>query len=203
MAESNSRSTTYERFISSVPAQRDGQHPDRVLGIGCGPHGDIGRPGMNGRAAGVGEHRLAERMRVPGLHRRPLVGGGECGQHRVTAANVLEVPFDDLGLVTDRVASKIPPHRIDRIDPHLSEERCGATAVLLCEGRSREVDPTGHDGTYSTAMDGTRSTELVALGHAGSDHYAGLETFPNPGVAHVELTSDELVSVCPVTGQPD
>jgi 7-cyano-7-deazaguanine reductase len=50
---------------------------------------------------------------------------------------------------------------------------------------------------------GTRSTEFVALGHAGSDHYAGLETFPNPGVAHVELTSDELVSVCPVTGQPD
>ena len=26
-----------------------------------------------------------------------------------------------------------------------------------------------------------RSTEFVALGHAGSDHYAGLETFPTPG----------------------
>jgi 7-cyano-7-deazaguanine reductase len=49
----------------------------------------------------------------------------------------------------------------------------------------------------------TRSSEFVALGHAGSGHYAGLETFPNPGVSHVELTSDELVSVCPVTGQPD
>jgi 7-cyano-7-deazaguanine reductase len=48
-----------------------------------------------------------------------------------------------------------------------------------------------------------RSTEFVALGHAGSEHYAGLETFPNPGVAHVEMTSDELVSVCPITGQPD
>jgi 7-cyano-7-deazaguanine reductase len=50
---------------------------------------------------------------------------------------------------------------------------------------------------------GTRSSEFVALGHAGSEHYAGLETFPNPGVSRVELTSDELVAVCPVTGQPD
>jgi 7-cyano-7-deazaguanine reductase len=49
----------------------------------------------------------------------------------------------------------------------------------------------------------SRSTEFVALGHAGSDHYAGLETFANPGVSRVEMTSDELVSVCPVTGQPD
>jgi 7-cyano-7-deazaguanine reductase len=48
-----------------------------------------------------------------------------------------------------------------------------------------------------------RSTEFVALGHAGSDHYAGLETFPNPGVSRVELTSDELAAVCPITGQPD
>ena len=50
---------------------------------------------------------------------------------------------------------------------------------------------------------GTRSTQFVALGHAGSEHYAGLETFPNPGVSYVEMTSDELVAVCPVTGQPD
>jgi 7-cyano-7-deazaguanine reductase len=48
-----------------------------------------------------------------------------------------------------------------------------------------------------------RSTEFVALGQAGSNHYAGLETFPNPGVSRVELTSDELAAVCPVTGQPD
>ena len=45
--------------------------------------------------------------------------------------------------------------------------------------------------------------EFVALGHAGSDAYAGLETFDNPGVSHVELTSDELTAVCPITGQPD
>ncbi|HEX5449590.1 MAG TPA: preQ(1) synthase [Gaiellaceae bacterium] len=45
--------------------------------------------------------------------------------------------------------------------------------------------------------------EFVALGHAGSSAYAGLETFPNPGVEVVELVSDELTSVCPITGQPD
>jgi 7-cyano-7-deazaguanine reductase len=49
----------------------------------------------------------------------------------------------------------------------------------------------------------TETNEFVALGHAGSEHYAGLESFPNPGVARVELTSDELTAVCPITGQPD
>ncbi len=48
-----------------------------------------------------------------------------------------------------------------------------------------------------------RTGEFVALGHPGSEHYAGLETFPNPGVARVEMTSDELAAVCPITGQPD
>ena len=52
-------------------------------------------------------------------------------------------------------------------------------------------------------MDTERTTEFVALGHAGSEHYAGLETFPNPGVSLVELESDELVAVCPITGQAD
>jgi 7-cyano-7-deazaguanine reductase len=45
--------------------------------------------------------------------------------------------------------------------------------------------------------------EFVALGHAGSERYAGLETFENPGVTRVEMTSDELTAVCPITGQPD
>ena len=45
--------------------------------------------------------------------------------------------------------------------------------------------------------------EFVALGHAGSDAYAGLETFPNPGVDRVELVSDELTAFCPITHQPD
>ena len=47
------------------------------------------------------------------------------------------------------------------------------------------------------------TNEFVALGHAGSEHYAGLETFANPGVSSVEMTSDELTAVCPITGQPD
>jgi 7-cyano-7-deazaguanine reductase len=48
-----------------------------------------------------------------------------------------------------------------------------------------------------------RETEFVALGSPGSSAYAGLETFPNPGVSRVEMTSDELTAVCPITGQPD
>ena len=48
-----------------------------------------------------------------------------------------------------------------------------------------------------------RSKEFVALGSPGSDAYAGLETFPNPGVSRVEMTSEELTAVCPITGQPD
>lgn len=51
-------------------------------------------------------------------------------------------------------------------------------------------------------MDGVEQ-QFVALGHAGSEAYAGLESFANPGVATVELTSDELTAVCPITGQPD
>jgi 7-cyano-7-deazaguanine reductase len=49
----------------------------------------------------------------------------------------------------------------------------------------------------------TETREFVALGHAGSDSYAGLETFPNPGVERVTMRSDELTAVCPITGQPD
>ena len=49
----------------------------------------------------------------------------------------------------------------------------------------------------------SRDTDFVALGQPGNDHYAGLETFANPGVAQVELTSDELTAMCPITAQPD
>jgi 7-cyano-7-deazaguanine reductase len=49
----------------------------------------------------------------------------------------------------------------------------------------------------------SRTGQFVALGGAGSEAYAGLETFPNPGVDQVEMTSDELTAVCPITGQPD
>lgn len=44
---------------------------------------------------------------------------------------------------------------------------------------------------------------LTALGQAGSTRYAGLETFVNPGVTRVEMTSDELVALGPVNEQPD
>ena len=49
----------------------------------------------------------------------------------------------------------------------------------------------------------SRSSDFVALGHPGSEHYAGLETFANPGVSHVEMTSDELTALGPVNAQPD
>jgi 7-cyano-7-deazaguanine reductase len=53
-------------------------------------------------------------------------------------------------------------------------------------------------------MEGSmRETDFVALGQPGSEAFAGIETFPNPGVSHVEMTSDELTAICPVTGQPD
>jgi len=45
--------------------------------------------------------------------------------------------------------------------------------------------------------------EFVALGSPGSEQYAGLETFPNPGVDVVSMTSDELAAICPITSQPD
>jgi 7-cyano-7-deazaguanine reductase len=45
--------------------------------------------------------------------------------------------------------------------------------------------------------------DFVALGHPGTAQYAGLETFENPGIAHVEMTSDELVTLGPMNQQPD
>jgi len=42
--------------------------------------------------------------------------------------------------------------------------------------------------------------DFVAL---GSTEYGGLETFPNPGISHVEMTSDELTALGPVVGYPD
>jgi 7-cyano-7-deazaguanine reductase len=45
--------------------------------------------------------------------------------------------------------------------------------------------------------------EFVALGSPGSEQYAGLETFPNPGVDVVSMRSDELAAICPITSQPD
>lgn len=44
--------------------------------------------------------------------------------------------------------------------------------------------------------------EFKALGTQGNQ-FAGLETFPNPGVSDVTFYTEEFTSVCPVTGQPD
>ena len=49
----------------------------------------------------------------------------------------------------------------------------------------------------------TRETDFFALGKPGSEAFAGLETFPTPGVSHVEMTSDELTALGPVNAQPD
>ena len=49
----------------------------------------------------------------------------------------------------------------------------------------------------------TRETDFVALGQPGSEAFGGIETFPNPGVSHVEMTSDELTALGPVNAQPD
>jgi 7-cyano-7-deazaguanine reductase len=127
------------------------------------------------------------------LPRRPVAG-----------ANVFEVAFDDLGLVAGSVSAEVAAHRVDRLQARGPQERRSSAAVLLGERWAGEIHVRGHRAAYSTAMDGgTRSTEFVALGHPGSEHFAGLETFANPGVSQVDLTSDELVAVCPITGQPD
>jgi 7-cyano-7-deazaguanine reductase len=46
------------------------------------------------------------------------------------------------------------------------------------------------------------SDTFQALGKSNSK-FKELEVFPNPGCSWVEMTSDEVTAVCPVTGQPD
>ena len=58
---------------------------------------------------------MPERVRVPGLHRRALVGRGEGGEHGVAGGDLLEVALDDLGLVPLRVAAEVAAHRVDRL----------------------------------------------------------------------------------------
>jgi 7-cyano-7-deazaguanine reductase len=52
-------------------------------------------------------------------------------------------------------------------------------------------------------MESAQEPHFASLGHAGLQNFAGLETFPNPGVERVEMTSDELTALCPITLQPD
>lgn len=46
--------------------------------------------------------------------------------------------------------------------------------------------------------------QFTALGHKSTQPSKNLETFEKPtGVTQVTMASDELTSMCPVTGQPD
>lgn len=45
--------------------------------------------------------------------------------------------------------------------------------------------------------------DFRVLSSQGSSGYIGLETFENPGCSIVSYVSDEVVSKCPITGQPD
>ncbi|MBX5464442.1 MAG: preQ(1) synthase [Clostridia bacterium] len=53
-------------------------------------------------------------------------------------------------------------------------------------------------------MAGEPEYRFEALGHPVREPRRKLETFPKPeGVENVILSSDEVTSLCPVTGQPD
>jgi 7-cyano-7-deazaguanine reductase len=48
------------------------------------------------------------------------------------------------------------------------------------------------------------SPPFHALGNKGDSAFQGIETFPAPpNLERVQMTSDEVTAVCPVTGQPD
>jgi 7-cyano-7-deazaguanine reductase len=47
------------------------------------------------------------------------------------------------------------------------------------------------------------SRDRSSLDHPRREAGTGLETFPNPGVSQVEMSSDEVTAICPLTGQPD
>jgi 7-cyano-7-deazaguanine reductase len=152
-------------------------------------------------AAGVHDNTLSQSVRIPRFHGGPLVRHAEVGEHGVAGTNVLEIPFDDLRFVSNCATSEVAPEWIDGLPAGLANHCLSLPAVVVSLRRPGEVHA---HRTYSTYMETEpRSTEFVALGHAGSAHYAGLETFPNPGVSQVEMTSDELTALCPVTGQPD
>jgi 7-cyano-7-deazaguanine reductase len=84
----------------------------------------------------------------------------------------------------------------------------GAAAVLIRKRRPGKVDThlreRSGDLAYSSVVrPESRADDVVARGHAPGKDGAGLESFPNPGVAQIAMTSDELTAVCPLTDQPD
>lgn len=59
-----------------------------------------------------------------------------------------------------------------------------------------------HAGRFLNSED-TERPQFRALGSPGSEVYAGIETFPNPGCNSVAYISDELIAFCPITKQKD
>jgi hypothetical protein len=91
------------------------------------------------------------------------------------------------------------PHDVNEHVAGLARElRARGHSVTVLAPSNRARDLAAGRRALATGLE----ADFVALGHPGSDHYAGLETFANPGVSHVETTSDELSTICPVTGQP-
>ena len=61
-----------------------------------------------------------------------------------------------------------------------------------------------NDGSATTAPSGADISTLSILGATVRHAVDHVECFPAPdGVSLVRFTTDELASVCPVTGQPD
>jgi 7-cyano-7-deazaguanine reductase len=61
-----------------------------------------------------------------------------------------------------------------------------------------------NDGSATTAPSGADTGTLSILGATVRHAVDHVECFPAPdGVSLVRFTTDELASVCPVTGQPD
>jgi hypothetical protein len=55
----------------------------------------------------------------------------ERGENRVTAVDVGEITVHELALAPLGAAAEVAPHRVDRLQALLFEERRGAAAVLL------------------------------------------------------------------------
>src|SRR5439155_21107683 len=98
--------------------------------------------------------------RLPGFHRRALVGGGEGGEDGAADGDVSQVAFDDLALVAGGVSAEVAAHRVDGLEACGPKERGCAAAVLLGERRPSQIDAARailafprrrHHPAYSTA----------------------------------------------------
>src|SRR3954451_6721315 len=129
---------------------------------------------MRPASAGVGDVRDAARVGIPRLHRRSLVGRGERRENHRARVDVDEIALHDLTFVPFGRVAVVAAHRVDRLPAGRTREGGGASAELIRPGRPGEVD-AWHGSTLERV-----EQRFVALGNAGSDAYAGLESFPNP-----------------------